>query len=370
MGALALVQAQAKTFSPSSPLGRWLQAEINRTPGTDADVPAVAGISNAVHTLNTDAVDTTGGDFTLTITIRDGVTFTTAAMAHSVISGASEDAAHQLGTDTVDHTGGSFTLTITLLNGETFTTAAIAYNANAATVEIAIDTAATGQITSWTDGDITVAGVALQTGTMSLVFDGTSVDAEPSHVLTVFNDSMTGGTSPAVRVTDLGVGVESQINIAASAASVAGWSNGDIQLVGPTLQAGALTMTFSGTSVDELNHPTTIFNDSRTGGTPATPLVTVTAPGQAVRAALSLLLNYGIITGAVAAQDAPNADGAGYTKGNPGSSRMSASIVKAVLAEVAAEDENNSTYHAIEEALYGAEQDRANAVESRLATDE
>ena len=42
--------------------------------------------------------------------------------------------------------GGTFTLTVKVFNGETFTTAAIAYDANAATIESAIDTAATGVI--------------------------------------------------------------------------------------------------------------------------------------------------------------------------------------------------------------------------------
>ena len=55
-------------------------------------------------------------------------------------------------------TGGTYTLTFTMpTTGETFTTAAIAYNATAATIEGAIDTAATSaSITDWTNGDISV----------------------------------------------------------------------------------------------------------------------------------------------------------------------------------------------------------------------
>ena len=72
--------------------------------------------------------------------------------------------------------GGTFTLTFTV-NGETFTTAAIAYNASAATVETAIDVAATAlPVTSWTNGDISVSGGDLTTAALTLTFDGTSVD--------------------------------------------------------------------------------------------------------------------------------------------------------------------------------------------------
>lgn len=55
-------------------------------------------------------------------------------------------------------TGGTYTLTFEMpTTDETFTTAGIAYNATAATIEGAIDTAATAaSITDWTNGDISV----------------------------------------------------------------------------------------------------------------------------------------------------------------------------------------------------------------------
>ncbi len=91
--------------------------------------------------------------------------------------------------------GGDFTLLVKLFNGETFTTAAIAFAANAATIEGAIDTAATGVITGWTNGDITVAGGDLNTAPVTLTFDGTSV-AGQKHFLTVIDGTgLTGGGS-------------------------------------------------------------------------------------------------------------------------------------------------------------------------------
>lgn len=153
MGVYASVLAQKKTFSTSSQEAAFLQSLINSK--TDP-APSVGDAANAVHTL---------------------------------------------AVDTVDHTGGDFTLTFTLRNGETFTTLDIAFDANAATIEGAIDTAATAaSITGWTNGDITVAGGNLQSATpVTLTFDGDSV-AGLNHAITVFTDSMTGGTSPATRV--------------------------------------------------------------------------------------------------------------------------------------------------------------------------
>jgi len=75
--------------------------------------------------------------------------------------------------------GGTFTLTFALVgtNGN-FTTAAIAYDASAATVETAIDVAATAAgFVGWTNGDISVSAAVtdLTDGALTLTFDGTSV---------------------------------------------------------------------------------------------------------------------------------------------------------------------------------------------------
>lgn len=77
-------------------------------------------------------------------------------------------------------TAGSFTLQIVLANAETFTTALILFNAAASVLLTAIDTAATGVVTGWTNGDIAVAGGPLESADVVLTFSGTSV-AGQSH---------------------------------------------------------------------------------------------------------------------------------------------------------------------------------------------
>lgn len=101
-------------------------------------------------------------------------------------------------------TAGTFTLTITLASGKSFTTAAIAYNATAATIQSAIDTAATSAgVTGWTNGDIAVAGGDLTTAAVTLTFSGNSVKNQ-NQGLTAITGTLTGGSAGAVTVTTNG----------------------------------------------------------------------------------------------------------------------------------------------------------------------
>lgn len=84
--------------------------------------------------------------------------------------------------------GDTFTLTISVrrIDVGTFTTASIPYDATAATIETAIDVAATAAgVTDWTNGDISVsedAAAGLSDGTLSLLFDGASVSEQPCEL--------------------------------------------------------------------------------------------------------------------------------------------------------------------------------------------
>lgn len=84
---------------------------------------------------------------------------------------------------------GNFTLTIDLAGESAFTTGNIVWNASAATIETAIDVAATtAAVTDWTNGDISVALTTnLNDAEASVTFDGDSVD-EARHSLIVMND--------------------------------------------------------------------------------------------------------------------------------------------------------------------------------------
>jgi hypothetical protein len=96
--------------------------------------------------------------------------------------------------------GDTYTLTFDIprVAGGQFTTAAIAYNATAATIETAIDVAATASaVAGWTNGDITVAeagAAGVDDGTVTLTFDGTSVAQNPvvATVLTATGFTKTG----------------------------------------------------------------------------------------------------------------------------------------------------------------------------------
>lgn len=123
------------------------------------------------------------------------------------------DAVHDVAQAT--QTGGNMTLTVTLRNGETFTTGNIAYNANAATVESAIDSAATSaSITGWTNGDISVSGTAVNNAdNIVLTFDGDSVSGA-NHPVTVLNDvDGSGGDWGAVTITTPGQSERYALNV-------------------------------------------------------------------------------------------------------------------------------------------------------------
>lgn len=102
---------------------------------------------------------------------------------------------------TSDPSAGDFTLTFTMRNGETFVTGDIAFDATAGTIETAIDTAANGVITGWTDGDISVSGGTLLAAgaDVLLTYDGASVAGLNHAQATIDGAGLTGGglDSPA-----------------------------------------------------------------------------------------------------------------------------------------------------------------------------
>lgn len=74
--------------------------------------------------------------------------------------------------------GGTYKLTVHAPDGTSVQTAGIAYDAVHATVQTAIDTAATGHFAGWTNGDIAVTGGPLKNSggaDMVLTFSGASV---------------------------------------------------------------------------------------------------------------------------------------------------------------------------------------------------
>lgn len=68
--------------------------------------------------------------------------------------------------------GGTFDLTINLAGGTSFTAEEIDYDATSSQIQDAIDVAADGTVTGWSNGDIAVTGGPLTTDPISLKFTG------------------------------------------------------------------------------------------------------------------------------------------------------------------------------------------------------
>lgn len=424
MGAYTDILANAKSWDAggadgiSVAIDRVITKQVERFLKRQGDIAYPSGYTEVdeVQSLAAFNCTVTGGNFTLAFTLQDGTTFTTANIAHDAnaatietaidtaatgnvtgwtngditlaltgdlnanaatltydgnsvdasnhdvaviadvnLSGGSTgtvsttnegaapvDEVQSIGTYNGSVTGGNFTLTVNLAEESAFTTANIVHNANAATIETAIDTVATGNVTGWTNGDITISGGDLTTNAVVLTYDGNSVD-ETNHATVIITDVdlSGGGTVGDVTTTNEGVTpvdevqsmaiyavavtggnftltfnladattfttaniahdanaatIETAIDVAATAEPVPAWVNGDISVSGGPLTTNAVVLTFDGDSVDEANHVTTVVNDvSLSGGTTGT--LSITTNGQTVRLALAILNVMGIING-------------------------------------------------------------------------
>lgn len=351
MGMIANVLAARKTFSDKSPLYRYLSAQATKfdPPDPDAGATENSGAVNAVHDL---AISTqTSGNMTLKFTLRDGQTFTTGNIAYNAVGNI--NAVHTIYKDQTDYTGGTFALTFNLKGGQTFTTAAIAFNANAATIETAIDVAATAAaVPNWTNSDISVSGGILQAAGANVVltFDGNSVKLM-NHDLTEFDGSLlTGGTEPATRVAKTNaVSAAQAIDTAATSAAITGWTNGDIAVTGNGVnQTGGLTFTFSGASVAGEEHPITVLtNVGGAGG--AWGAITRTRLGHTARYVWGLLKAWGVISG-TAPESTAAASVTSVTIG-PGLKRIPQWVIRELAQEAAAQDVNWNQYYSIAEAM-------------------
>ncbi len=125
-------------------------------------------------------------------------------------NGAARDEVQSIAQHVPTVSGGTFALTLEIkldpANTVVFTTAAIAYDANAATIETAIDVAATAAtFPAWTNADISVSGGDLNSAPVVLTFDGASV-LNLNHTLTIIDGALLtgGGSAGAVTTTTHG----------------------------------------------------------------------------------------------------------------------------------------------------------------------
>ena len=107
--------------------------------------------------------------------------------------------------------GGDYTITLYDGVNPAVTTAAIAFDATAATIETAIDVAMTAATyPSWTNGDISVgeSGAAgISDGTVTLTYDGTSVQQKPWENAILNGAALTGATGSV----GLNIGLQSLV---------------------------------------------------------------------------------------------------------------------------------------------------------------
>ena len=227
-------------------------------------------------------------------------------------------------------TGGTFTITIDLKDVPAFTTAAIAYDANAATIESAIDTAATGVVTGWTNGDIAVTGGPLTTTPLTITYSGASVAGKPHSQIIINGGGLTGSGGVVNEVQSIAVysgtvtggsfalafnpgrpetfetaliahnanAATIQAAIDASAAlEISGWTNGDIAITGGPLTTTPVTVTYSGVSVAGENHLLLVLSGNTLTGGGSFGAITTTTDGGGANEVQSVAIYNGTVSG-------------------------------------------------------------------------
>lgn len=364
MGIFADLIANAKTFDPNGKLAKRLQALP-----VDPDLPAAFDAEDAAHTIL-------------------AYTGTVAA--------------------------GTFTITIVLPSGQRVTTDPIAFDAAEATIEAAIDAAATAAgVPDWTDGDISVAAETtdLTDGDVVLTFDGDSVagtnpflteiddsglqiagtgiaqttagngtDTAEVQTLSQYVNTPTGGTfklsfsllgdgpvTIAFDVEDIpydttAAALETLIDAAAVAAGYATWS-GEIAVTAETtdLTDGDLILTYgNGLLVNFGNHAlATVDWSGLTWDLLDADPVTKTAEGQTQRLAWAALSALGIL----ATTDPPEQQSPTQPTAGANLLGIKPWMVQELAQEAAAEDQNNETYFLICDAALGTEHRKSTLVQ-------
>ena len=151
-------------------------------------------------------------------------------------------------------TGGNYTLTLTPPVDAAVTTANIAYNANAATIEGAVNTVCTGNITGWTNGDISVTGGDLTGSPVVLTFDGTSVDNLNFEATVIADVDLTDGSANSANTITTNQGT-----IVLTADAVGTEFNGEVFTLA---DVGSLAVTY-----DDVNTFTVNYNGGTTNHT-------------------------------------------------------------------------------------------------------
>lgn len=108
----------------------------------------------------------------------------------------------------ISSTTGNWTLTITLPGNDPTVTASLAFDVNGAEVETAVDLALAGQIVNgiaFADGDISITGGDIDSGAITITYDGVSVRDTNIAAQTTADVDLNDSTPPAPTTTTPGV---------------------------------------------------------------------------------------------------------------------------------------------------------------------
>lgn len=183
------------TFTTGTKRARWVGGDLqtNRSDGKEAwsDQSLFADEVDFVNTLIGNGAPVIQGQSSLVAYLCY------LSCGQEVVTGGT-NAVQTLTASATYATGGSFKLILTLLNGLTFTTAAIAWNATAVAIVAAIQAAMPGPwaVTGPTPS-ITATGGPISTTPVVLTFAG-PLAAQPIPLFTVDATLLTGGTTPTV----------------------------------------------------------------------------------------------------------------------------------------------------------------------------
>lgn len=139
--------------------------------------------------------------------------------------------------------------------------------------------------------------------------------------------------------------IETAIDVEATAASITGWTNGDISIaLGTDLTAGPMTITYDGASVAKQNHPLFKVTGTLTGGG-SFGARSETTIGAMPRRGYGLLFELGIVIGSVPAIGAVPTDL--VQSSDPSQRRLSAETIREIATEIARDEGNADIYDAI-----------------------
>ncbi len=179
-----------------------------RDPTADDDAATKGYVDGLINGLawKDPAVVCSEADIAIATALEDGDTvdgFVVSTGERVLLKGQTNAANDEVGTIEITGTptGGTWILELQISGLVQLDTAALAFNIAAAALETAIDTAASGVIPGWTNGDISVSGGTIEDGTgLTLTYDGTSVDDKNHRPPTADLSSLTGGTPAFVEV--------------------------------------------------------------------------------------------------------------------------------------------------------------------------